>query len=200
MQPAHWPLSHRSSILRVLTLLIFALLIAALSSLITYWFIINDIKQSSKFYDRHADLPVKVKDQTQNLTLPSQSQQQTTVEKNAIPYEKRNGYKLIQQVLSPDGSLIAIKGQIPDINIITIKDKNGNILHDDVMFEYREIIWVSMESFGLKGRGQVGYTIKEWMSNSILILQINPASGDRFEVELNALTGKLDTSTFQRIK
>lgn len=117
-------------------------------------------------------------------------------------YEKMTmaGYQELQRVVSPNGQYIAIKGQIPDFNVITIKDKDGKIVYENIIEINQDLIWSNMEKLGLKGKGQVGYSIKEWKNNSIFVLQVSPASGDEFEVEVAAATGKIDELTFKRVQ
>lgn len=117
-------------------------------------------------------------------------------------YEKMTGagYMELQRVPSPDGQYVAIKGQVPDINVITIKGKDGKVIYENIVENNQDGIWSNMEKLGLKGRGQVGYSIKEWRNNTIFILQIFPANGDEFETEVDVTTGKIVDLSFTKIK
>ena len=109
-------------------------------------------------------------------------------------------YEVIDKSTSPNGLYTAIKTRLADYIKISIQDKSAKVLVEDVISINNDSIWTNMEKLGLKGKGMIGYSVKEWKNNSTFILQMSPASGDEFEVEVNASTGKIDETTFKRIK
>lgn len=114
-----------------------------------------------------------------------------------IPYEDWVEYRVIEKKDSPDGKYTVIHGGVPDINIITIKDKNGGIINGDRLSINRDVD-DNLGKYGLTAGG--GYFIKDWKNNSTFILQIIVPTGDRFETEVDVTTGKIIESSFKKIK
>lgn len=109
-------------------------------------------------------------------------------------------YNVLKTVNSPDGNYFAIEGVVPDIRLITIKDKTGRIIIPDVATLNYDAIRTGTKKLGLTGLGQAGYQVKEWKSNTSFVMIIHVANGMIFEVLVNVPTGKVDESTFTRIK
>jgi len=112
-----------------------------------------------------------------------------------------SGSVLSQTSTSPDGSYVVNYRTGPgDLQKISIVKKNGAILFDNIIEMNQEKIWQKMAELGLKGRGQLSWEINGWKNNTVFNLKILTVEGSEFTVEINALTGKINESTFVKVK
>lgn len=135
--------------------------------------------------------------QKQQIVDSSKSTQQPTP--SSIP-SITSQEEIIDKSTSPDNSYVVIKSRLGDQLKLTIQDKNGNTTTEDVIDINNEVIKSNLARLGLKGSGMVGYSVKDWRNSSMFILQITPANGEEYEVNVDASTGKVDESSFNKIK
>ncbi|MBI4079250.1 MAG: hypothetical protein HY429_03050 [Candidatus Levybacteria bacterium] len=100
---------------------------------------------------------------------------------------------------SPNGSYLVEETMIADNQIIRVKDNKRNVVVDDIIAKNTENIYRSLESYGVKGRGQVGYAFKEWLNNDVFLLKILPAADGEYQILVDAGTGLVYPSTFTKI-
>lgn len=101
---------------------------------------------------------------------------------------------------SPNGSFVVTEEAQGDYQMITIKNKDGDIVTNDLVKLNSDIISANMRKLGLIGSGQVGYHFKEWIDDETFTFSIFVANGWEFETKVDAKTGKVDESSFKRIK
>lgn len=109
-------------------------------------------------------------------------------------------YQVVQTSTSPDGSYYITYSVLADHQKLTIKNKQGITVFDNLLDRITEDIWEGMQNLGLKGRGQVGYEISSWIDNSKFVLRILPANGEKYETIVNAKSGVIDKSSFRKIE
>lgn len=96
---------------------------------------------------------------------------------------------------SPDGSFTVAEEWLGDNNVISIKDEKGVILMDDLVAENGPEIGMN-KKYGC----MCGISFKGWVSNSLFAIKIVNGAGEEYEFLVEAATGKVDESTFKRVK
>ncbi len=96
--------------------------------------------------------------------------------------------------ISPDGSYMVSESLVGDYNTIAIKDRGGNIIVDDLVAKN------SKEIYNMKFKCQCGTSFKKWVSNTIFSIKIVNGGGEEYEYLVDASSGKVDESSFKRIK
>lgn len=96
---------------------------------------------------------------------------------------------------SPDGSYVVTEEAVGDHQIIAIKDKKSNIITDDLVAKNEKAI-----GYNVKFRCQCGTSFKAWVDNSHFTIKIVNGGSEEYEYLVDAKTGKVDETTFKRIK
>lgn len=96
---------------------------------------------------------------------------------------------------SPTGFYIVTEETVGDGQTITIKDNKGNIITDNVIKKNNKAI-----GYGIKFGCQCGTSFKGWTDNSHFAIKIVNGIAEEYEYIVDAATGKVDESTFKRIK
>ncbi len=94
------------------------------------------------------------------------------------------------------GKFIVSNNLQGDSQIISIKKLNGEIITDDLIGKNYEVILNNLSRLGLKGSGMIGYSVKSGPDDSVIILEINPADGSKFETEIDLNTGQIIETSF----
>ncbi len=117
-----------------------------------------------------------------------------TTEQPPAPPEIPGAGNTVQKS-SPDGSFIVTQESLGDHQIISIKDQRGNVILDDLLLKNAKEI-----GYNVKFRCQCGTHFKTWVDNSHFTITILNGGGEEYEYLVDAKTGKVDESTFKRIK
>lgn len=96
---------------------------------------------------------------------------------------------------SPNGAYRARENLIGDYNTITLKDKQGNIIVEDLVKNNEKEI-----GYNVKFRCQCGTSFKDWISDDKFTIEIVNGGGEEYEYTVDAKTGKVDEPSFKRIK
>ena len=96
---------------------------------------------------------------------------------------------------SPDGSFTVAEEWLGDNNVISITDEKGAILMDDLVAKNGQEIGMN-KKYGC----MCGVSFKGWISNSLFAIKIVNGAGEEYEFIVEAANGKVDESTFKRIK
>lgn len=96
---------------------------------------------------------------------------------------------------SSDGSFTVTEEALADYQVITIKDNRGNVVVDDLIARNHEAI-----GYNVKFRCQCGTYFKAWVDNTHFTIQIVNGGDEEYEYLVDAKTGRVDESTFKRIK
>jgi len=83
-----------------------------------------------------------------------------------------------------------------DRQTISIKKINGEIVTPDVIELNYDAILNNLRKLGLKGSGMIGYALGLGSSESTFVLDIQPADGSMFAVDVDTSTGIIKESTF----
>ena len=112
--------------------------------------------------------------------------------------QKANQDKMERQIsttkMKPQQTLVLIK---PDG---LVKSLTGNIITDDILIPNWDVYLANMQKLGSQGEGMIGFDVKSWPSNTVVLLQIRGANGEEYETQVDVVTGKVLESTFKRIK
>lgn len=96
---------------------------------------------------------------------------------------------------SLDGSFIVAEEWLGDYNMISIRDKKGIVLMDDLVAKNEQELGMNK-----KFRCMCGVSFKGWISSSLFAIRIANGIGEEYEFIVEATTGKTDESTFKRVK
>lgn len=97
--------------------------------------------------------------------------------------------------ISPDGSYIVTEQTVGDKQNITIKDKQGNIIVGDLITNNEKEI-----GYNVKFKCMCGTSFKKWINNSAFSIRIVNGGGEEYEYLVDAKTGKVNESSFKRVK
>lgn len=128
--------------------------------------------------------------QTTTYSTPQPSP--SPVEANPVSYDHR---VTDNQTSSPNNSYIITEQYSADTRWIIIKDQQGNIVTDDLITKnYKEI------GYNTKFMCQCGTSFKQWINNTTFSIKIVNGGGEEYEYIVDAKTGKVDESSFKKIK
>lgn len=100
-----------------------------------------------------------------------------------------------QVISSPDGLYIVTEEKMGDYNTISIQDKQGNIIVKDLVASNEKEM-----GLGTKIPGQYGVSFGGWSIGNNFTLLVKSANGKEYEFQVDAKTGKVDSSSFQEFK
>lgn len=98
--------------------------------------------------------------------------------------------------IESNGRYIISTNIMGDKQTISIKKLNGEIITPDVIELNYDAILNNLRKLGLTGSGMIGYSLGLGSSESSFVLDIKPADGSVFAVEVDTSTGKIKESTF----
>lgn len=114
------------------------------------------------------------------------------VESNPVSYDHR---VTDNQTISPGGSYIVTEQFSADTRWIIVKDKQGNIITDDLITKnYKEI------GYNEKFMCQCGTKFKQWIDDISFSISIINGAGEEYEYLVDAKTGKVGEDSFKKIK
>lgn len=87
-----------------------------------------------------------------------------------------------------------LENLVGDYNKITIKDKAGKVIVEDLVKNNEKEI-----GYNVKFRCQCGTSVKGWVDNSHFTIKIVNGGGEEYEYIVDASTGKVDESSFKQI-
>lgn len=96
--------------------------------------------------------------------------------------------------MSPDENYIITEEILGDYNKIKVADKNGRVITDDLVVDNDSAI-----GYNTKFRCQCTTYFKEWIDNSHFTIKIINGGGEEYEYIVNAVTGKVDESSFKKV-
>jgi len=95
----------------------------------------------------------------------------------------------------PDGSFAVAEEWLGDYNKISIRDKEGVVITDDLVAKNGPEIGMN-KKYGC----MCGVSFKGWINSSLFAIEVVNGAGEEYAFIVDAATGKVDESTFKRVK
>jgi uncharacterized protein YjaZ len=95
---------------------------------------------------------------------------------------------------SPTGQYIVSEETIGDGQTITIKDNKGKVITENVISQNEKEI-----GYNTKIMCQCGTSFKAWVDNTRFSITIVNGGGEEYEYLVDAITGKVDESSFKKL-
>ncbi len=96
---------------------------------------------------------------------------------------------------SPSGSFVVAEDNTRGSNLLTVKNAQGAEITNDLYLDNKDAI-----GYGVKFGCQCGLHFRGWLSNKQFVIYINNGIGEEYEYLVDAQTGKVNESTFRRVK
>lgn len=95
---------------------------------------------------------------------------------------------------SPDGMYTISEEMLGDYNTIKITDKGGKVVTGDLVKENQKEI-----GYGVKYQCMCSTHFQEWIDNTHFKIKVVNGGGEEYEFLVNAVTGKVDESSFKKV-